>query len=68
MRDDATGSAEPLGAARGRALPSPIDFHRARERLSLRDELVLAAVPTLLVIAVLALVDAISEQRNCSRR
>src|SRR5690348_8600230 len=60
MQDDATGSSGTLGAGPG---PSPIDFHRARERLSLRDELVLAALPTLVVIAVLALVDALSEQR-----
>ncbi len=60
MQDDATGSTEPLEAA---TTPSPIDFHRARERLSIRDELILAALPTLLVIAVLALVDALSEQR-----
>lgn len=64
MPEDATGSTEPLGAdAAARIAPSPIDFHRARERLSLRDELVLAALPTVLVILVLALVDAISEQR-----
>lgn len=43
--------------------PSPSPIRRARQRLSLRGELTLAALPTATVLAVLALVEALTEQR-----
>lgn len=43
--------------------PSPPALRRARARLPLRGELVLAALPTTTVLAMLALVEALTEQR-----
>ena len=43
--------------------PAPETMRRSRERLSLRGELVLAALPTATVLAVLALVHAVTAQR-----
>lgn len=43
--------------------PSPKALRRARERLPLTRELALAALPTATVLAMLALVEALTEQR-----
>jgi CBS-domain-containing membrane protein len=43
--------------------PSAIALRRARQRLTVRGELALAALPTAMVLAVLALVEALTEQR-----
>jgi len=43
--------------------PSPPALRRARERLSFRGELALAALPTLTVLGVLAAVEALTTQR-----
>ncbi|HVX39189.1 MAG TPA: HPP family protein [Gemmatimonadaceae bacterium] len=65
MQHDATGSTASPGSNpdRGSLEPSPAAFRRARARLSLRGELLLAALPTAVVLLVLALVDRLSQQR-----
>lgn len=45
------------------ARPSPPELRGARRRLSLRHELALAALPTVTVLLMLALVEALTEQR-----
>lgn len=49
----------------GSTVPTPVPtaLRRNRERLSLRGELALAALPTITVLAVLALVDRLAAQR-----
>lgn len=44
-------------------LPRAGPTRRARQRLSLRDELMLAALPTLTMLVVLAFVETLSQQR-----
>jgi CBS-domain-containing membrane protein len=57
------GSAPEPGEGRESHEPAPKALRSARQRLSVRGELALAALPTATILGMLALVEALTEQR-----